>query len=148
MAPLSSVTPSVHACPGEPGSSSAAATLQFHLENWPGLGMTTSPVNKAVYINPARHRAAERALALTLGQHLQSPMPFQDLEARALTQSLFHLANSSEHCTVPQHQLAGRWSCFLRTVGVFRMGTGSGYSCRQGHELHLKLVSQTRPSAM
>lgn len=30
------------------------AILQFHLENWPGFGMTINPANKAVYINPAR----------------------------------------------------------------------------------------------
>uniref|UniRef100_A0A8D2HHV3 MOK protein kinase n=1 Tax=Urocitellus parryii TaxID=9999 RepID=A0A8D2HHV3_UROPR len=46
---------------------SGVATLQFHLENWPGLGMTISPANKAVYINPARHRGAESPV-LTLRQ--------------------------------------------------------------------------------
>lgn len=35
-------------------SSSVMAILQFHLENWPGFGMTINPANKAVYINPAR----------------------------------------------------------------------------------------------
>lgn len=35
-------------------SSSVVAILQFHLENWPGFGMTINPANKAVYINPAR----------------------------------------------------------------------------------------------
>lgn len=47
-------------------SSTGVATLQFHLENWPGLGMTISPANKAVYINPARHRAVEKVPVLTL----------------------------------------------------------------------------------
>lgn len=116
MAPLSSVTPSVHTCPGEPGSGSAAATLQSHLENWPGLGMATSPANKAVYINPARHGGS----ADSPGAH---PWPafFTGLHAfpragnQALTHSLFHLANSSQSTvlclewdSVPQHQLAFR----------------------------------------
>lgn len=44
-------------CPSRRG----VATLQFHLEKWPGLGLTVNPANKAVSINPAKHRAAETA---------------------------------------------------------------------------------------
>lgn len=66
---------------GEPGSSSVTATLQSHLENWPGLGMTTSPVNKAAYIIPARHRAAQEP-ALTLASILTGSHAFPRAEAR------------------------------------------------------------------
>lgn len=37
------------------------AILQFHLESWPGFGMTINPANKAVYINPAKRGAAKKA---------------------------------------------------------------------------------------
>lgn len=38
--------------------SRGVATLQSHLELWPGLGMAIGPVNKAVSINPAQQVTA------------------------------------------------------------------------------------------
>lgn len=58
-------------CPSRRG----VATLQFHLEKWPGLGLTVNPANKAVSINPAKHRAAETATVTQPFQQRPGPTP-------------------------------------------------------------------------
>jgi hypothetical protein len=63
------LTPSSPPVSGGSGSGGGVATLQSHLENWPGLGMTINPANKAAYINPARPRAVSKSPVLTLLQH-------------------------------------------------------------------------------
>lgn len=77
-------------------SASGVATLQCHLENWPGLGMTISPANKAVYINPAKHRAKQKAPVVTLRQLAATACR---LGRQRPQRPPFHLSASSGHCS-------------------------------------------------